>query len=249
MPREPWRTRLLLLSAAANVFSARADRARTCDARPARPATAAAIVEHMAAGSPGRIQPVPPRHGPLLPEMRIPAWRRHGRRWRGRSAGSPTTRPRCRAIKAWQTAWMARSDRLGDGVVSAVSNLSPDGRRAWPRPGCAVPSDEGGRGGRGDPVRRLHPRPEIRGAVGGRPAAFRASADTQAAAWPAEDWWRNFHSQELDGLIGARPRLQQRPRRRGCEGAPGGRPGPGQRRPVAARPERRRPTTAISAPD
>ncbi len=34
------------------------------------------------------------------------------------------------------------------------------------------------------------------------PAAFRASADTQAAAWPAEDWWRNFHSDELDGLIG-----------------------------------------------
>ena len=34
------------------------------------------------------------------------------------------------------------------------------------------------------------------------PAAFRATADTQAEAWPAEDWWRNFHSDELDGLIG-----------------------------------------------
>ena len=33
------------------------------------------------------------------------------------------------------------------------------------------------------------------------PPAFRATADTAAAAWPAEEWWRNFGSVELDGLI------------------------------------------------
>jgi NodT family efflux transporter outer membrane factor (OMF) lipoprotein len=33
------------------------------------------------------------------------------------------------------------------------------------------------------------------------PPAFRATADTQAAAWPPEDWWRNFRAPELDGLI------------------------------------------------
>ena len=33
------------------------------------------------------------------------------------------------------------------------------------------------------------------------PAAFRATADTAAAAWPAPEWWRNFRSPELDGLI------------------------------------------------
>ena len=33
------------------------------------------------------------------------------------------------------------------------------------------------------------------------PAAFRATADTAAAAWPPREWWRNFRSAELDGLI------------------------------------------------
>lgn len=33
------------------------------------------------------------------------------------------------------------------------------------------------------------------------PPAFRATADTAEAAWPSEEWWRNFHSPELDGLI------------------------------------------------
>ena len=33
------------------------------------------------------------------------------------------------------------------------------------------------------------------------PAAFRATADTAEAAWPAAEWWRNFASPELDGLI------------------------------------------------
>jgi len=33
------------------------------------------------------------------------------------------------------------------------------------------------------------------------PPAFRATADTAEAAWPPEQWWRNFRSPELDGLI------------------------------------------------
>lgn len=33
------------------------------------------------------------------------------------------------------------------------------------------------------------------------PGAFRASADTAAAAWPATGWWENFHSPELDALM------------------------------------------------
>ena len=38
------------------------------------------------------------------------------------------------------------------------------------------------------------------------PLAFRASADSAAAAWPAPEWWRNFHAPELDELI-SRARL------------------------------------------
>jgi outer membrane protein, multidrug efflux system len=34
------------------------------------------------------------------------------------------------------------------------------------------------------------------------PAAYRASADGAAAAWPAEDWWTGFGSPELNALIG-----------------------------------------------
>jgi NodT family efflux transporter outer membrane factor (OMF) lipoprotein len=33
------------------------------------------------------------------------------------------------------------------------------------------------------------------------PAAYRATAATAATAWPSPDWWRGFHSAELDGLI------------------------------------------------
>ena len=33
------------------------------------------------------------------------------------------------------------------------------------------------------------------------PAAYRATAETAAAAWPAPDWWRGFHSPDLDALI------------------------------------------------
>ena len=33
------------------------------------------------------------------------------------------------------------------------------------------------------------------------PPAYRATADTAAAAWPPEDWWRNFGAPELNGLI------------------------------------------------
>lgn len=43
---------------------------------------------------------------------------------------------------------------------------------------------------------RPDPAPEV-------PAAFRASMETAAAAWPAEDWWRGFRSSELDSLIDA----------------------------------------------
>lgn len=33
------------------------------------------------------------------------------------------------------------------------------------------------------------------------PGHFTATADSAAAAWPAQGWWANFHSTELDGLI------------------------------------------------
>jgi multidrug efflux system outer membrane protein len=33
------------------------------------------------------------------------------------------------------------------------------------------------------------------------PPAYRATSESAAAAWPAADWWRGFHSPELDALI------------------------------------------------
>ncbi|MBV9250416.1 MAG: TolC family protein, partial [Acetobacteraceae bacterium] len=33
------------------------------------------------------------------------------------------------------------------------------------------------------------------------PAAFRASPETQAAAWPADGWWQRFKSPELNALV------------------------------------------------
>ena len=34
------------------------------------------------------------------------------------------------------------------------------------------------------------------------PAAYRATTQTEAAAWPSADWWRGFRSPELNDLIG-----------------------------------------------
>jgi outer membrane protein, multidrug efflux system len=33
------------------------------------------------------------------------------------------------------------------------------------------------------------------------PVAFRATAATEATAWPSDDWWRGFGSAELNELI------------------------------------------------
>ena len=33
------------------------------------------------------------------------------------------------------------------------------------------------------------------------PVQFRATAATEAAAWPSDDWWRGFDSAELNALI------------------------------------------------
>ena len=33
------------------------------------------------------------------------------------------------------------------------------------------------------------------------PGSFTAAAETAGAAWPAQGWWANFRSPELDGLI------------------------------------------------
>ena len=33
------------------------------------------------------------------------------------------------------------------------------------------------------------------------PVQFRATEATEAAAWPSDDWWRGFHSPELNALI------------------------------------------------
>jgi NodT family efflux transporter outer membrane factor (OMF) lipoprotein len=33
------------------------------------------------------------------------------------------------------------------------------------------------------------------------PAAYRVTPETAAAAWPSRDWWRGFHSDELNALI------------------------------------------------
>jgi NodT family efflux transporter outer membrane factor (OMF) lipoprotein len=44
-------------------------------------------------------------------------------------------------------------------------------------------------------------RPDYRKPVSDVPAAYRATAATQAAAWPSRSWWTGFGSPELDRLI------------------------------------------------
>ena len=43
--------------------------------------------------------------------------------------------------------------------------------------------------------------PAYRAPSGELPSAYRATSASAAATWPSSEWWRAFHSAELDGLI------------------------------------------------
>ena len=131
--REPWRTRLLFASFALNLFTLALIGAHFALRGPPGPPAPERIVEHMIRGL---AQPDAERFRSAM-ARRLPAIdAAHERMEQARAAmvraiaRDPYDEMAVRqAMKDWQTAWMAMSDGIGEGMLSGVSTLSPDGRR------------------------------------------------------------------------------------------------------------------------
>jgi len=136
MFREPWRTRLLFVSAAGNLFAVAligAHFAMRPGPRPPGPPRAEIMMDRMAHD----LQPADAARFREVMQTRLPEIdAARARMEQARAAMSqaiaqtPYDEAELRqAMKAWQAAWMTMSDELGAGMLTAVSGLSPDGRR------------------------------------------------------------------------------------------------------------------------
>jgi uncharacterized membrane protein len=135
MLREPWRTRLLFVSVAGNLFAAALIGAHFTmrPDRPPGPPRAAAMMDRMAHDLPpddaARFRTVMQAR---LPEIEAARTRMEQARAAMSRAIAQTPYDEAavrQAMKAWQDAWIAMSNDLGDSMLTAVSGLSPDGRR------------------------------------------------------------------------------------------------------------------------
>ena len=134
MLREPWRTRLLFLSVAGNIFAVALIGGHIAmRGQPHGPPGSAAIVDHMA-------REMPPddaaRFRATMAEDRDHNDRAHARMEEARRAlsraigGSPYDEAAVRqAMHDWQQAWLDWSNDLGASLLKAFPGLSPDGRR------------------------------------------------------------------------------------------------------------------------
>lgn len=130
--REPWRTRVLWLSVAGNLF--------------AGALIGGHIAMHRASGPPG-LDGVVDRMANALPSedaARFRALLAHERPWYDLArrnmddareelsnaiARQPYDEDAVRArMKAWQARWLETSGRFGDSLLTAIGSLSPEGR-------------------------------------------------------------------------------------------------------------------------
>jgi uncharacterized membrane protein len=135
MLREPWRTRLLFISVAGNVFAAGLIGAHFTMRRPHPPGPprAEAMVEHMA-------RELPPEDAARFRAVMQPRLHEidaaRARTDQARAAmframrQTPYDEAKVRqTMKDLQTSWVALSDGLNDSTLAALADLSPDGRR------------------------------------------------------------------------------------------------------------------------
>lgn len=131
--REPWRTRLLFLSVALNLFAAALIGAFVLHRPSHRPPGWAAMVERMAHDlSPEDKARFLPIMEQARPETELARRRmEEARRAVSRAmAQTPYDEDAVRqAMAAWQAAWMQWSDGLGATMRKALAELSPEGRR------------------------------------------------------------------------------------------------------------------------
>ena len=136
MFREPWRTRLLFVSVAGNLFAAALIGAQFVLRPPLPPRgepRAEIMLERMAHDLPAsdreQFRAVMLKRVPEIEAARVRV--EQARAGMAQAiAHTPYDEAAFRqAMKDWQAAWLAMSDDLGTGMLSAVSVLSPDGRR------------------------------------------------------------------------------------------------------------------------
>jgi uncharacterized membrane protein len=133
--REPWRTRLLFVSVAGNLFAAAlfgahfAMRLR----HQAEPPRAEILMDRMARALPAedadRFRQVMRLRLPEIEDARARVEQARAAMFHVLAQTPYDQEAVRRAMKAWQTAWVAMSDDLGDSMLGAVSGLSSDGRR------------------------------------------------------------------------------------------------------------------------
>lgn len=131
--REPWRTRLLFGSFALNLFMLALVGAHLLVRPPPGGPQPERIIAHM-------VRELPPEDAERFRAVmatRLPAIEDAHARMEGARramaqaiARTPYDEAAVReAMKRWQTAWLAMSDGIGEGMLDAVTTLSPDGRR------------------------------------------------------------------------------------------------------------------------
>lgn len=130
--REPWRTRVLWLSVAGNLFAGALIGAHVAMRRPSGPPGLDGVVERMA------------RSLPSGDAERFRAMLAHERPWydlarrnmddsREQLSRAIAQQPYDEAavrgrMQAWQARWIETSNRFGDSLLSAIGALSPEGR-------------------------------------------------------------------------------------------------------------------------
>lgn len=130
--REPWRTRLLWLSIAGNLFAGALIGAHMATGRPVGSGGLEGVVERMA------------RDLPPADAERFRAVLAHERPWYDLArrtmddsrealsqaiAHQPYDEAAVRArMQEWQARWVETSSRFGESLLSAISSLSPEGR-------------------------------------------------------------------------------------------------------------------------
>ncbi len=130
--RDPWRTRVLWLSLAGNLFAGALIASHLAMRRPSGPPGLEGAVERMA------------RSLPAEDAARFRATLDHERPWydlarrqmddaRARLSQSIAQQPYDEAVvrarmQEWQARWLETSNRFGDSLLSAIGGLSPEGR-------------------------------------------------------------------------------------------------------------------------
>lgn len=143
--REPWRTRLLFLSVAVNLFTIPVIAGGWLPHRHPHPSgpRSEVVIRRMArelpSGDAGRFRAAMERHVPEIETARARMDAARAAMLRTIAASSYDEESVRQAMKSWQAAWMAWSDQLELSMLAALAELSPEGRQKLAEAGLRRP--------------------------------------------------------------------------------------------------------------